>query len=394
MHISQHIKLAFLFAVLSSTIVRAASTAGSAAASLPATQPAGSNVDDEKVYLLIAARDRTMSLLLKQRSGDLMSLRDLSADGMGPHHPAILRVQQELKMSRQQVSHYAALFLTNNPLFLSTPADAASSQPTAVVETKQRRNFVEIIISPAGAITFQGTETDWDQLPTLLQQLPDRSHTVLCVAASSEDVTLGQYHDAMSRSTKLVSQFGFESLSEAQHDRDQARVTETVHSAVTSISGRIEGDPKVAEALDSLKNLDESSIVAETVQYLSSEGDNMRRAAIYVLWRGNFKSINGAIDPLIQSCRHKDDLTRGMAAYALGANHAGGGKNILIEMATTDKSAYARRCAAYALGLLGDRDTLPTLYKVANDQDPAVVYNAKAAIQMLGGEISSSSRPD
>jgi HEAT repeat protein len=62
-------------------------------------------------------------------------------------------------------------------------------------------------------------------------------------------------------------------------------------------------------------------------------------------------------------------------------------------MATTDRSPYARRCAAYALGLLGDPNAMPTLQKVESDADPLVAYNAKAAIKMLDSHASPATQP-
>ncbi len=160
-------------------------------------------------------------------------------------------------------------------------------------------------------------------------------------------------------------------------------VSNLVRAAVTTISTCAEGDPKVAQALATLKGIKAPAAVAETAKYLASDEDNVRRAAIYVLWLGGFTSIDAAVKPLMQLCVHKEDLTRGMAALALGANHAADCETVLIAMATKDSSPYARRCAAYALGLLGKPDALPALQKVAADPDPLVANNAKAAIKML-----------
>jgi len=292
--------------------------------------------------------------------------------------------------------------MAKNPNFLSAQTDAASTQPGAEAAAPRVRHFVQIVIAPDYTMAFEGADTDWDKLPALLEQVPDRSHTVLCLGVSSDDVTIGQYHEAMAHGADFVHRFGFESLSDngrhALHskggaDKDLAKISDLVRAAVTTISTRTEGDPKVAEALETVSKVDDSAIVAETAKYLTADDDNTRRAAIYVLWRGNFQSIDAALAPLIQACKHKEDLTRGMAALALGANHAGGAKASLIEMATTDASAYARRCAAYALGLLGDPGALPTLQKVSTDADPLVAYNAKAAIKMLGDAAGATTRP-
>jgi HEAT repeat protein len=164
---------------------------------------------------------------------------------------------------------------------------------------------------------------------------------------------------------------------------DKPSAAEAVRSAVTIISTCAEGDPRIANAIRMLKGLDENAAVAETAKYLSSDDDNTRRAAIYVLWRGEFKSIGAAIDPLTKLCKHKEDFTRGMAAMALGGHQVLASEATIVDMATTDKSNYARRCAAYALGLLGDTNALPVLGKLGGDSDAGVAQNAKAAIKML-----------
>jgi len=56
---------------------------------------------------------------------------------------------------------------------------------------------------------------------------------------------------------------------------------------------------------------------------------------------------------------------------------------LISNMATDDSSPYARRCAAYALGLMGDPAAMDTLEKVARDHDAQVAANAKLAIKML-----------
>ena len=73
------------------------------------------------------------------------------------------------------------------------------------------RHFVMLVIAPDGNMTFQGSETNWEKLPTLLEQVPDRGHTVLCLAWTSDQVTVGQLNEA--RASQLAQQFGFEYLS-------------------------------------------------------------------------------------------------------------------------------------------------------------------------------------
>ena len=72
-----------------------------------------------------------------------------------------------------------------------------------------------------------------------------------------------------------------------------------------------------------------------------------------------------------------------MAALALGEGQAASSFDILNDMTLNDKDGYARRCGAYALGLMGNEKALPTLEKALKDSDPLVKANAEAAITML-----------
>jgi hypothetical protein len=167
------------------------------------------------------------------------------------------------------------------------------------------------------------------------------------------------------------------------------RIQEVVKQAVTTISICREGDPRAAAALATLRELPESTAVPMVAAYLTDDRNTIRRAAIYILSAGPFRSIDAAIGQLKQLCKHSEDFTRGMAALALGTRRVASSQPILIEMATADASPYARRAAAYALGLLGDPAALPALERVARDPDTTVAANARASIEML----RSTARP-
>jgi len=90
-------------------------------------------------------------------------------------------------------------------------AGIPATEPAASNNTARARHFVMLVIAPDGGMTFQGTATNWDKLPALLEQVPDRSHTVLCLAWTSDQVTVGQPNEG--RAGNLAQQFGFEYLS-------------------------------------------------------------------------------------------------------------------------------------------------------------------------------------
>jgi tetratricopeptide (TPR) repeat protein len=72
-----------------------------------------------------------------------------------------------------------------------------------------------------------------------------------------------------------------------------------------------------------------------------------------------------------------------MAALALGGNKVSAAYDAIAKMTLHDEDAYARRCAAYALGLLGDSKALPVLEQALQDKEDSVKRNAQAAITML-----------
>jgi prepilin-type processing-associated H-X9-DG protein len=170
---------------------------------------------------------------------------------------------------------------------------------------------------------------------------------------------------------------------EKQLDKIKPRAERIVEQAVMTISTCAEGDARVTRALESLKGLDENVVVSELVKFLYSETDTVRRSAIYILWKGNLSDISSAVPTLEKLCLHKEDITRGMAAIALGAAKVDSSFDVLCDMTLEDPSGYARRCAAYALGLIGNAEAKPILEKALEDSDPLVRNNAKAALTML-----------
>ena len=168
-----------------------------------------------------------------------------------------------------------------------------------------------------------------------------------------------------------------------------ARVSE----AINTISQCAEGDPRVTAALASLQSVPSAPLVTELVPYLDSPTDTRRRSAIYVFWRGHLAEISAAVPALLKLLSHPEDLTRGMAALALGQNRVRASLAPLCAMTRDDESAYARRCGAYALGLLGDPQARPVLEQARKDSEPPVRQNAEAALKMLEQAESAKSPP-
>jgi hypothetical protein len=185
-------------------------------------------------------------------------------------------------------------------------------------------------------------------------------------------------------------------LAEAKAINEQAGKTrkeqtgDTVEQAVMTISTCAENDPKVEKSLDSLKGLDEEAVVRELVKFLDSDKNTVRRSAIYILWKGDFKNIEPAVASLKKLCSHEEELTRGMAAITLGGCKVESSFDTICSMTLNDSSGYARRCAAYALGLMGRPDAKPVLEKALKDTDPLVRNSAEAALTMISQAEKSS----
>jgi hypothetical protein len=134
-----------------------------------------------------------------------------------------------------------------------------------------------------------------------------------------------------------------------------ARVAQThslVEHAVTIVSECAEGDPRLVKALQTLRPLDQSQVINLLIMHMVSTSDTIRRAAIYILWKGGFTSIAPAVAPLQKFLTHPENFTRGMAALALGQNQVADSRAALMAMAKNDNDDYVRRCAEAALKTL------------------------------------------
>jgi len=173
--------------------------------------------------------------------------------------------------------------------------------------------------------------------------------------------------------------------------RARARITgpelvSIVDQAVNTISTCAETDPRVKAALESLVGLNESAVVKELTKHFDSESKTVRRSAIFILWRGEFSKITAAEAGLAKLCEHKEGFTRGMAAIALGARKVASSFQTICDMTLKDESPYARRCAAYALGLMGDPAARPILEKALTDKSELVRSNAESALGVLNAQ--------
>ncbi len=163
----------------------------------------------------------------------------------------------------------------------------------------------------------------------------------------------GEPDKAIEAFQKVVEQYGDQKreVGQAKEQIQQQRqklagpeVARIVEKAVITISQSAEGQPQVAKAFQSLKGLDQTAVVTQLVTYLGSDEPNVRRAAIYVLWKGGGSfndSIRLAVPALQGLLDNPEDFTRGMAALALASNHIESSYDALANMALKDDSGFA-----------------------------------------------------
>ncbi|MBL7221178.1 MAG: DUF4019 domain-containing protein [Phycisphaerae bacterium] len=187
------------------------------------------------------------------------------------------------------------------------------------------------------------------------------------------------------KETKLVAR-AQEQLRQARNRITGAELSKIVTQAVMTISTCAETDPRIKGALESLVGLNEPAVVKELTKHFDSEKNTVRRSSVYILWKGDFVKITSAEAGLTKLCKHKEGMTRGMAALTLGGRKIHSSLQTLCDMALKDESPYARRCAAYALGLMGNPDARPVLEKALKDKNEFVSSNAEAALTMLNAQ--------
>jgi len=309
--------------------------------------------------------------------------------------------------SNQARSEKIRLPGTSNPS--QTLYDVAGRQMnTEIVPDKVRSNFYHIYwtpseVIPPGQMFYYGWSSDQSRALqpaagsgqyklTMQNYFGDRVVETFFLVVPVNTSIISRTEDFTAKDTVAgfdIYYWSKEAPPNTDHKVDvtlgvsQEQLAEIVRKAVLTISTCAESDPKVAESLDSLKPFKDAPAINELCKYLESDTAIVRRSAIFILWRGGFKDITPAEEKLIKLCGHEENLTRGMSLLALGAGKVAAAYEILADKTLNDSDGYVRRCAAYALGLYGDKKAVPVLEKALQDKDPLVKNNAQAAITML-----------
>ncbi|MHC4625298.1 MAG: DUF4097 family beta strand repeat-containing protein, partial [Planctomycetota bacterium] len=91
-----------------------------------------------------------------------------------------------------------------------SPKDTEAVSP--ICPPAHQRHFVRLVVGP-DKMTFEGQQVTWEDLPKLLEKVPQRSNTVFTLALASNDMTLAQKNEATGRAGALAKEFGFDHLS-------------------------------------------------------------------------------------------------------------------------------------------------------------------------------------
>jgi hypothetical protein len=95
------------------------------------------------------------------------------------------------------------------------PSEAGSDAAAAKAPAKGgtgRRYFVRLVVG-MDRMTFEGREVTWQELPALIEKLPNRPCTVLELASASGGLTVEHFDAARVQAEQLVSKYGLEYLS-------------------------------------------------------------------------------------------------------------------------------------------------------------------------------------
>ena len=210
-----------------------------------------------------------------------------------------------------------------------------------------------------GASFFRTTAKDGVLIGSFLTEYPEKMRRAIADNPSLELISIKKVTPEMFVQYEASPQ---ESLPVGSNTQaKQSDVGYVVERAVTTMSHCAEGDPRVEQALKSLRPLDQAEVVESVISFSDSSTPTIRRSAIYVLWMGKFADIKPAVPTLEKLLGHEEEYTRGMAALALGQNKVASSYDALVKMTASDSNGYARRCAAIALGWLGDSRAEPTL---------------------------------
>lgn len=134
--------------------------------------------------------------------------------------PDRVMLELELKLARDSL----AAGVTPDQKTIATAAQSMLKQarslarrqtvsPATVPSSAASYRAVRIVVGPA-TMTLDGDETTWEKAKETLAKLPDRGELVLEVAVASDQMTLAQHDEAVSKGMLLANELKFKYLSD------------------------------------------------------------------------------------------------------------------------------------------------------------------------------------
>ena len=148
------------------------------------------------------------------------------------------------------------------------------------------------------------------------------------------------------------------------------------------LASLLDGDAKVHEqAAKALGQLGDYRAVEPLIAALTGQDWAVRFEAAKALGRlGDYR----AVEPLIAALEYKDWGFCWHVARALGQLGKPATNPLIAELEDENQKKIVRRSAAYALGRLGDKQSVQPLLDVLKDEDPRVRLEAAFALGYLG----------
>jgi hypothetical protein len=88
-----------------------------------------------------------------------------------------------------------------------------SEAQLAASPDRRPRYFVRLVVDK-DRMTLEGQETTWEELPGLMEKIPNRAQTVLEFAMPSDQTPGQRHHPDLVRAVRLADRLGFEYLSD------------------------------------------------------------------------------------------------------------------------------------------------------------------------------------
>ena len=252
---------------------------------------------------------------------------------------------------------------------------ASSPAPAPQAAATPERKFVRVVLD-AKQMTFEDQPTSWDKLGSLLSAVPDRERTVLEWGIPSAQITVQQENDWSGRFAELARKYGFEysSYVGVQAFGSRGSTPPVVRPGFSSVVPESE--------LPLLLNDDQKAVIAWTDRQFHSFFDERTFDGWSSEERHNLeiKSIDALNGP-----RSREYY---QAINTIGALHSTNGLPRLREIAfeRVDRNNRDRWMSVRALGLMGDKQSMPDLIHLVYHGNPNTRWWAQISLVRLTGQ--------